>query len=131
MIINIKNLKLKLPDHVCELKLLDLDEFFKSNRKHGDIFVSFKINDLRIGVIVEDTGRPEPKDFERLVSDVEELRRRGMLKHDMIIIKIIHHRGIHKGKMLIRHLAKSFKVELQECESVIDIEYILRKRHLL
>ena len=124
--IKIKDVRLKLPNEANVKEVLDLDKLFSSSREHSDILIIFEINNKKIATIIEDTGRPEPKDFERIDKDVSELKRRGIIMHDMIIIKVVHHTGIGKGKNLIYYI-----VELQECKSIIDIEHILRKRHLI
>lgn len=83
--------------------------------------------------MIEDTGRPEPRDLERVNNAVDDLRGRVFVKPNTLMLKMLHHTGLKAGKALLVGIARASKVKPQECRSktTLEEELILRKRRLL
>ena len=112
-----------LPPNTHIERMEDLDKIFKAQEdtgyqeRHSDTLIVATYKGTRYAIIIEDTGVPEPKDFERLASMVKELVARGLIPRETIVIKLIHHTGIKRGKSLLTNIARSYRVELKECRN--------------
>ncbi len=76
-------------------------------------------------MIIEDTGVPEPKDLERLADMEARLRAMQVIPPDSIVVKLVHHTGIRRGKTLLKNMARSYRVELSVCSTRLDLAAIL------
>jgi len=131
-VLKIGRIRVKVPTGVKVLSTYSLDELYGEEHSKPDALIVLKKEDETIVAIIEDTGRPELHDFDRLSNVIEDLRRKGLIKPNMIILKIIHHTGLKSGRTLLTSLARSSKVELQECRyRIIDLSPILQKRRVI
>ena len=80
-------------------------------------------------LIVENWGPVEKGEIEFKPPFIYSAGLREELSRD-IIVRILHHRGLGKGKTMITKMAQKMRVELKECEKTIDLESLLRKRGL-
>jgi len=123
---------LRIPKSVKVLGAYDLDVLYSHSSARADALVILESGGRTVAAVVEDTGRPNIDDLNRLNGTADDLRRRGLIRPGMVTLKILHHGGIRSGRALLTSLARSLRVELQECRSgATDIGFILRRRGLL
>ena len=131
-VLRVGRVRLRVPRAAEVLEARDLDEVFSQGPARADALVLLRSGGVVIAAVVEDTGRPEPRDLERLDGTVDNLRRMGLIGPGAVILKVLHHRGLGPGSALLVSLARSRRVELQECRSGgTDLASILRRRGLL
>ncbi len=125
---------IRLPPDTHIERVENLDEIFKPQRDTGyqerrsDVLIVVTYKGTRYAIIVEDTGVPEQKDFERLASMTKELANRGIIPRRAIVIKLLHHTGIRYGKRLLTSMARSYRVELKECRKTpVDLTALLAR----
>jgi len=121
--------RVALPRDAVVLASLDLDEFYGggSGVMHGDAFIRLLYRGVYVSVIIEDTGVPELRDFEKIVNTVDLLRRNGLIGVEDIVVKVLHHSGGLRPNLFNR-LKRRFAVEAQRCGGLVDLASILRKR---
>ena len=104
-VIKIGNIKIKVPDDIDIHKSINLDVLYGTSRvRRSDVLLIFSYKGLKYTVIIEDTGRPRPKDFERLNQIIQDLKCKNIIPRKTILIKLVHHTGIKSGKSLISRL---------------------------
>jgi len=133
-VLKVGRIRVRVPDEVEVLEVCDLDELYghSSMKTRADALIVLRGGDRVIAAIVEDTGRPEPRDFERLNNTLRDLIEKRLVRPSMVVLKVLHHKGFKTGRALLLSLARAFRVELQECRSkATDLCLILWKRRLL
>jgi hypothetical protein len=128
--IKVGKLTIRASSELQVIEKIDLDSFFeecKESRKHADAALAIKLRDKEITMIIEETSLIHTDDFNKITSTEEELKRRNKINSTrQFIMRIIHcKRGIN---WIILSMAKSYKVELQECGDFIRLDELLRKR---
>jgi len=132
-VIKIGRIRIVIPSNIEIISEIDLDQLLKDYHIHGnqprrnDALLIFKYKDRTFATIIEDTGHPSLNDLNRLHEMPEKLKQRKILKPNMIIMKVLHHKGMGTG--LLVHIARSYRIELQECHRSIDLGLILRRRN--
>jgi len=127
-VIKVKHYRIKVPaSAIISEGPLCLDDIFHSSESHADLFLGVKCSNRTYAIIIEDAGVPEVRDFKKLEKSVTDLASRGYVLHEAIVVKLLHHRGLGSGKGLLRSLARSYRVELQECNKTIDLGPVLER----
>ena len=132
-VVQIGRVKVKLPPGARIVESVDLDVLYEElGMGHGrksDVLLILEYRNRKYAVVVEDTGRPERKDFERLRETLERLGRMNIVGGDVVVVKVLHHGGVGKGKSLFVSMARSYKVEVQECRRrFVDLDLVFRRR---
>jgi len=127
-VIEIGNIYVNIPYHCRIILRENLDEFWPKRERKSDALLVLKINGRQLCILIEQTGHPELKDLRRLNEMERKLRDKKLLTSNHIVMKVLHHKGIRNA--LLVNAARSYKIELQECTRIIDLERILLKRGL-
>ncbi len=127
-VIKIGNIKIKVPDDIDIHESINLDVLYGTSCvRRSDVLLIFSYKGLKYTAIIEDTGRPKPRDFERINQIIQDLKCKNIIPRKTILIKLVHHTGIKSGKSLISRLKISYRIMLQECiHRYVDLESILR-----
>lgn len=130
-IIVVGKIKVSIPLNSEVKKKIDLEKLYKHRYAYGtrnDALIVLHYKGKKYAIVIEDTGIPNTHDIERLADMPKELRSKGLIDPDALIMRILHHCGIHS---LMVAMARSYRVELQECTNkLVDIGLILRRRKL-
>lgn len=130
-IIVVGKVKASIPLNSEVIKKIDLEKLYKHRyacEARNDALIVLHYRGKKYAIIIEDTGVPSTDDINRLADMPKELRSKGLIDPNALIMRILHHCGIHS---LLVAMARSYRIELQECTNrPVDIGLILRRRKL-
>ena len=129
--LKVGRIKVKIPGGASVLEERDLDELYGASTGKPDALIVLDCGGRIVAALIEDTGRPEPRDFERLSKAEDDLKGKGLLERNARVLRVLHHTGLKSARVHLVRLARAYKVELQECRGkAADLEEILRRRGL-